>query len=493
MRKSSLAVTLLFFFVFCLAGPLSISAGASLKTDTFAEILQDIQSYHVDNPSSDVLVQGAIDGLIDSLDDPYTEYLSPEQLKEFYVALDNKYFGVGIQLQEGEHFPEVYAVFRNSPAERAGVLPKDQIIQIDGIEVADEPLEKIVESIRGQEGTTVKLTVRRSETDDFELELVRTNINVPTVFSDVLDDGTGYIALSQFGFATADEFADALTVLKQRGVTNLIIDLRGNPGGILDEAVQIIGAFVGPNCLAGSIVDKNGEREEYRTTEQAAVAGITTAVLIDDNSASASEFLAGALQDYQAAVLVGATSYGKGSVQTVLPLNSGGALKLTIAKYYTPDNRVISGVGLTPDYQVLTPALQLAVAQRLLNPQENKNNMISFDMENSQVSVNGKLLPFAQTLLQNNGGICLPLRFTFEALGYKVDWQDVDNRVKITGYDADAIFSLEDGQTIVNGNVITDASPLKIEAETLFIPLASLSLLGIHSEMSGNILSVEKN
>lgn len=493
MRKSFLAVTLLFFFVFCFAGPLSLSVGASLRTDTFEEILQDIQSYHVDDPNSDVLIQGSIDGMIDSLNDPYTEYLSPEQLNEFYVALDNKYFGVGIQLQESEHFPVVYAVFKNSPAERAGILPNDQVMQIDGIDVADEPLDKIVESIRGREGTKVKLTFRRSGADDFELELVRTNISVPTVFSEVLDDGTGYIFISQFGFATADEFADALTVLKQQGATNLIMDLRGNPGGILDEAVRITGAFVGPNLLAGSIMDKNGEREEYRTTEQAAVAGMPTAVLIDGNSASASEFLAGSLQDYQAAVLVGATTYGKGSVQTVLPLSSGGALKLTVARYYTPNNRVINGVGLTPDYQVLTPVLQLTAAQRLLNPQGNKNNMISFDMEKSQVSVNEKLLPVNQTVLQNNGGVYLPLRLTFEALGYKVDWQDIDNSVKITGYDADAIFSLEDGQTIVNGNAITNAAPLKIEDNTLFIPLASLSLLGIHSELSGNILSVEKN
>ncbi|MDF9408578.1 S41 family peptidase [Pelotomaculum isophthalicicum JI] len=490
MRKLSLVFTFVLFVIFCFAGPVLAGENTAIGTETFEEILNNIQSQHISNPNSDTLIQGAIDGMINTLNDPYTVYLSPEQLKEFQGSLESEYVGVGMQLQPGEHFPEVIGVIENTPAEEAGIKVNDQIIKVDGTDVIDEPLGMIVQKIRGPKGTKVRLTVRRSGAGDFELELVRMSIDTPTVIWKVLDDGTGYIGLNKFGVNTADEFDKALTKLKQQGVTALILDVRDNPGGILGEAVRIASDFVESGQLVTSTVDKNGERQEYHTKGAAIGLGIRTVVLIDRNSASASEILAGALQDYHAATLIGGTTYGKGTVQTIIPLKSGGALKLTIAKYLTPKDRVVNGIGLNPDYQVLTPGLQLIAAQRFLKPSE--KNVVEFDIEKSEAQVNGIPVKIEQTVMQKNGVTYLPLRFSFEALGYKVDWQSSSNSVRITGYGSNALFSAENGQAVVNGKETTGLDPLKIEEGATYIPLSDLNVFNISCKTEESNLSLEK-
>jgi len=490
LRKLSFLFAFVLFFMCCLTGPVLAYDNPAVGMETFEEILDNIERLHVSSPNSDTLVQGAIDGLINSLNDPYTEYLPPEMLKEFKSSFDSEFVGVGIQLQPGEHFPEVMGVIENAPAEKAGIKLNDQIVKVDGIDVFDEPLETVVQKIRGPAGTKVKLTIRRNGAEDFELELVRANINTPTVISQVFDDGTGYISLNKFGANTASEFNKALTKLKQQGVTALIMDLRDNPGGMLDQAVRIASNFVESGQLITSTIDKNGERQEYRTEGEAIGLGMPTVILVDHNSASASEILAGALQDYHVATLIGSATYGKGTVQTVVPLSSGGALKVTIAKYHTPSDKVVNGIGLSPDYQVLTPGLQLVAARRLLKPSE--KNVVDFDTEKSEVLVNGIPVQIRQTFWQKNGIIYLPLRFVFEALGYKVDWQTSNNSVRITGYGSNVLFGTQDGQVVVNGKVTTGLEPLKIEEGETFIPLSDLNIFGINCETAKNKLSIEK-
>lgn len=490
MRKFSLGLAIVLFVMCCFTGPVLAGENTAIGTETFEEILDNIQSQHVNNPNSDTLIQGAIDGLINTLNDPYTEYLPPERLKEFKGSLDSEYVGVGIQLQPGEHYPEVIGVIENTPAEKAGIKINDQIIKVDGTDVIDEPLGMVVQKIRGPEGTKVRLTIRRSGAADFELELVRKNIDAPTVIWKVLDNGTGYIGLNKFGINSADEFNKALVKLKQQGVTALILDVRGNPGGLLEEAVRIVSNFVESGQLVTSTVDKNGERQEYHTEGTANGLGIRTVVLVDHNSASASEILAGALQDYHAATLIGGTTYGKGTVQTIIPLKSGGALKLTIARYLTPKDRVVNGIGLNPDYQVLTPGLQLIAAQRFLKPSE--KNVVNFDIEKSEAQVNGIPVKIEQTVMQKNGVTYLPLRFSFEALGYKVDWQTSNNSVRITGYGSNALFSTDNGRAVVDGKETTGLDPLRIEEGAAFIPLSDMNVFNISCKTEENNLSIEK-
>jgi len=490
LRKYTLVLAIVLIIMCCFAGPSLAGDNSAAGTETLEEILDQVQRYHISNPDSDILVQGAIEGLIDSLNDPYTEYISPERLKDFYGLLDGEYVGVGIQLQPGEHYPEVIGVIENTPAEKAGIKPNDKIIKVDGMDITDEPLEEVVQKIRGLEGTKVRLTIRREGADDFELELVRVGIDAPTVSWKVLGDGAGYIRISKFGVNTAGEFNKALTKLKQQGITGLVLDLRDNPGGILEEAVRIASNFVEPGRLVVSTIDRNGKLQEHRTEGDAIGLGMSTMVLVDNNSASAAEILAGALQDYHAATLIGSTTYGKGTVQVVIPLKSGGALKLTIAKYHTPKDRAIDGIGLIPDIQVLTPGLQVAAAQRLLKPSE--KNIVTFDTGKSQAFVNGTPVEIKQATLQYSGVTYLPLRFAFEGLGYKVDWQTFDNSVRITGYGSDVIIGTEDGRAVINGQVTTGLEPLIIKEGITFIPLSDMNIFNINCKMVENNLLIEK-
>lgn len=490
MRKIFLALALVLSMVCGIAGPSLAGEQPAAGTEILTEILERVQQYHISEPAPDILIQGAIEGIINTLHDPHTEYMSPERLEDFNISLDGEYVGIGLQLQPGEHFPVVVGVIANTPAEKAGLKINDQIIKVDSTNIADQPLDLVVQKIRGPQGTSVKLTIRREGTADFELSLTRADIDMPTVSWEILDDGAGYIRINKFGTGTSNEVRTAVTKIKQQGATGLILDLRGNPGGILEEAVRVTSNFVPSGKLVVSTKDKNGTLQEHETSGEAIGLGMRIAVLVDSHSASAAEILAGALQDYRAATLIGSATYGKGTVQIVIPLRAGGALKVTVAEYHTPKGRTINGIGLEPDIQVLTPGLQVAAAQRFL--QLSSKNVVGFDTGKTQALVNGTPVETTQTVLKHNGITYVPLRFAFEALGYEVDWQTADNSVRITGYDSDVCFGAEDGRTVVNGQVSTGWGPLLIKDAMAFIPLINLDIFDIHYVEDGTNLIIEK-
>lgn len=485
MRKGYLVLVMALVIALCFNVPSFASDNPAPDLETLIEVMENVQSFHLNKPDPGTLLQGAIDGLINALDDPYTEYLSPRDLEEFNVSLNGNYVGVGIHLQPGEHYPQVIDTIKDTPAEKAGVRPLDRIVKVDGADTFEQPLGEVVQKIRGPEGTKVRLTIRREGTGDFELVLVRAGINNPTVSRQVLADGSGYMAIHSFGQNTPEEFKKALSDLKRQGASGLVLDLRDNPGGLLDTAVQIAGAFIEPGQVAVSTVDRNGEREVYRTQGPPAGKGMRVVVLVNRYSASASEILAGALQDHHAATLVGSPTYGKGTVQIVAPLDAGGALKLTVAQYLTPRDREINGTGLSPDYQVITPALQLPAAQRLLTPPG--PNTLRLELGQTEALVNGATVQMKQSMLQYNGTIYLPLRFTFEALGYRVDWQPADSSVKVTGYGSEAVYG-----TGAGGGNGSGAAPLLIKEGEVFIPLAELGNFGINFWMDGNKIFINQ-
>lgn len=491
MRRNILPVLFLsFILTLCFAGMSLAVENSAVGTDTFEEILNDVQTLHISSPDSDTLVRGAVDGLLDSLKDPYTVYLPPEELKDFNGALDGDYVGVGIHLQPGEQYPKVLDAIERSPASEAGIKPGDMIIKVDGVDVSKEPLGTVVQKIRGPEGTKVRLTIRREGAADLELELTRSNINTPTVYGKILDDGVGYIRINTFGVHTAGEFKKSLGSLIQQGAKKLILDLRDNPGGVLQAAVRISGNFVESGQVAVSTVDRGGQRLEYRTEEAPIGKGMPVLALVNQNSASAAEILAGALQDFGVATLIGGQTYGKGTVQAVLPLKAGGALKITIAKYHTPKDRVIDGKGLSPDIQVLTPELSLAVAQRYFKKPE--KNTVVFEADKPDVWVNGSAVQLRQPVVQQSGATYLPLRFVFEALGYRVDWQAGDGSIKITGSKSDVVFYPDDGRITLSGQNIPGSEPLLYEDGTAYIPVSDVSLLNIDVKLDGSNISIEK-
>lgn len=303
-------------------------------------------------PSSDEsMTAGAIHGMLESLEDSHAVYFDAKHFEYFNEQSSGMFYGIGVTIaNEGDDLV-IQSVIENTPAERAGLQPQDVIVSIDGETRERWDSDEAVLRIRGEEGTTVTLGIRRNgaeELQDYPIE--RAKIDVPNIDSEMLEGNIGYIRLYSFTDPAADDLRETLTALARDGAEGFILDLRDNPGGLLSSSVDVASLFVKDGVLV-RVEDRSGTIEEHYATGMTAT-DAPLVVLINGNSASASEIVGGALQDYGRAVLVGEQSFGKGSVQQLEELSFGGAIKLTIAHYVTPKSRVIDKVGLTPDVKV---------------------------------------------------------------------------------------------------------------------------------------------
>ncbi|KAF1085691.1 putative CtpA-like serine protease [Sporotomaculum syntrophicum] len=420
-RRFFFIIACVFLFTFSLFSPAQavddLESGAALVV----ELMDLLHEYHLNNPDATVLTEGAIQGLLDSLEDPYADYFSDEEFKGFTDALNGDLVGVGIEVVPGEQYPQVLSVIPGTPAEKSGIKAGDVIRAVDGQSISGWSLDDAVSKIRGTAGSKVILTIMRGN-DIFSISLLRADIHVPSVRHEMLPGNTGYIHLAAFSSTSSQEFNDALHKLRAAGMESLILDLRNNGGGYLDGAVGILGNFVAEDTLAVSILDGQGHREEIRTLEPATADAPPMVVLVNKYSASASELLAGALRDYKIATLVGDVTYGKGVVQTILPLSSGGALKLTVSKYLTPAGNDIDQVGLIPDHYVLTTELQREVAWQILHPEEVPD--IVLEPGTGRAVLNGRALGNILKIEKQDNSYALPLRPVLEAMLYQVFWQD---------------------------------------------------------------------
>ena len=317
----------------------------------FFGALRFIETQYVRDVDYTNLIDGAISGMVKTLDDPHSIYLDPKMYELMRSHTEGSFGGVGIVMGFKDNKITVISVMEGTPSEAAGIKTGDEIIAVDGTPTNEIEPEEVVLHIRGEIGTDVTLKIRRAGEEDRDYVVRRATIQVHTVAGQMLPDtdGIGYIRIASFSEHTADEFKDAYHALENEGVKGMIIDLRENPGGLVTSCVAIANMVV-PKGPVVSVVQKDGRREEYES--ELSEEKYPLVVLIDGNSASASEILAGALQDTGAATIVGQTSYGKGSVQVILPLYDDDALKLTIAKYYTPSGRSIDGTGIEPDVRV---------------------------------------------------------------------------------------------------------------------------------------------
>ena len=317
----------------------------------FFGALRFIETQYVRDVDYTNLIDGAISGMVKTLDDPHSIYLDPKMYELMRSHTEGSFGGVGIVMGFKDNKITVISVMEGTPSEAAGIKTGDEIIAVDGTPTNEIEPEEVVLHIRGEIGTDVTLKIRRVGEEDKDYVVRRATIQVHTVAGQMLPDtdGIGYIRIASFSEHTADEFKDAYHALENEGVKGMIIDLRENPGGLVTSCVAIANMVV-PKGPVVSVVQKDGRREEYES--ELSEEKYPLVVLIDGNSASASEILAGALQDTGAATIVGQTSYGKGSVQVILPLYDDDALKLTIAKYYTPSGRSIDGTGIEPDVRV---------------------------------------------------------------------------------------------------------------------------------------------
>ena len=308
-----------------------------------------VKSYFVDEIDDSKLTDGAIAGMVGSLSDQHSRYLDKKMYQELKQHTEASFGGIGIVMGFRDQKVIVMSVMEGTPGEIAGLQPGDEILAVDGKPVKDYQPDEVALHIRGEIATEVVLTVSRNGEQPTDYKIERANIHVQTAAGKMLEDGIGYIRITSFAEKTAEEFAKSYKELETKGMKALIIDVRENPGGLVSSCVEIAGQVV-PKGEIVSVIHRDGTKEKYESELEKVSYPI--AVLINGNSASASEILSGALQDTGAAVIVGTKSYGKGSVQAVFPLGSGDAVKLTVAKYYTPNGRSIDGTGIEPDCRI---------------------------------------------------------------------------------------------------------------------------------------------
>jgi carboxyl-terminal processing protease len=336
-----------------------VSAGENehyAKIKTFAETLSIVKQNYVEEVNEKDLVYGAIKGMLNQLD-PHSSFMPPEAFKEMQIDTKGEFSGLGIQISIKDKMLTVIAPIEDTPAYKAGIKAGDKIIKIDGEFTKDITLQDAVSKLRGPKGTPVTITVMREgweKTQDFTI--VRDVIQLKSVKYKVLDGTIGYVKLTQFQQRTTQDLEDALANLRKENITSLILDLRNNPGGLLTGAVEVTSQFLPEGKLVVYIKGRSGEKQEFHTV-RAQSDEDPMIVLVNEGSASASEIVAGALQDTGRAVVLGTQTFGKGSVQTVIPLSDGSALRLTTARYYTPNGRSIQTTGITPDI-IVKPEIQ---------------------------------------------------------------------------------------------------------------------------------------
>lgn len=339
----------------------SISGGEKAFTNKLEMLDTILDLKYLYDYDKDELRENALKAYVDALDEPYTEYFSPEEFDDYTEVLQDGYTGIGIIVAvDDEDRIIVLAPFEDSPAYKAGIEPGDILKAVDGIDYSGSELNEAVSVIRGgREGTTVDITIIKESGEEVTLTVERSDISDNSVKSEMLDGGIGYIRITQFNMesengshSTSTEFKSKLDELKNQGMERLIIDLRDNPGGLLPEVCDIADTLL-PEGTITYIEDKNGKRQTYSSDPECV--DIPMVVLINGNSASASEILTGALKDYGAAAVVGTTSFGKGIVQDVYTLPDGSGISLTTAKYYTPSGVCIHEIGIEPDIEVEMP------------------------------------------------------------------------------------------------------------------------------------------
>jgi carboxyl-terminal processing protease len=319
----------------------------------FTEALSIIKKSYVEDVKTKDLVYGAIKGMLNSLD-PHSGFMTPEAYKEMQVDTKGEFGGLGIQIGLKDNLLTVIAPIEDTPAYKAEIKAGDRIMKINDESTRDMSLHDAVSKMRGPKGTSVKITIVREgwkEPKDFSI--VRDIIKVKSVKFKVLEEGIGYVKVTQFQEQTASDLSNALAKLNDEKVGSLVLDLRNNPGGLLNSAVDVSSQFLPAGKLVVYIKDRAGEKSEYKTGgNRPSYDKATMVVLVNQGSASASEIVAGALKDWHRAVILGVQTFGKGSVQSVIPLSDGSGLRLTTARYYTPSGTSIQSTGITPDIVV---------------------------------------------------------------------------------------------------------------------------------------------
>ena len=367
----TILVAVFAFYIGCRATGTNIvistgnGTGTVSKGDTASEILDKdtvskikelaayVDMYYYDETDTQKLQDGLCEGLLEGLGDKYSVYYTAEEYEASQISTTGEYYGIGAGLRQDEDtmVVSISKVYEGTPAEEAGLKDDDIIESVDDVEATSMEVSDLVQLIRGEEGTTVHLEIYRPSTgENISVDVERKNVQLPSVTHEMLDNQIGYVYIQQFEKGTATQFEDAITDLQSQGMKALVLDVRYNPGGMVTSVVQILDDIL-PEGVVVYTEDKNGNRQDF-TSSGDTYLDVPIAVLVNGDSASASEILAGAIKDYQYGTLIGTTTFGKGIVQTIFPLEDGDAVKLTTAKYFSPKGNNIHGVGIEPDIEL---------------------------------------------------------------------------------------------------------------------------------------------
>lgn len=450
LKKTRLGLLLLSAATFGTIAPYAAFAEEQAQEqeqqDTIAiqlvQVFQTLQQNHVSGVSEQELADTAIKAMVESLHDPYTEFMTPEQFAKFFDSVEQHIVGIGIRVGKDADGFYVAQVFAGSSAEAGGLKQDDYITAVNGKSTATlTTLDQLVNSIAGPEGTDVTLTVQRGG-QSLDLKLTRKSFSVPTVESKLFDGNTGYIGFSSFSDSGDEDFARALADLKAKGIRSLIVDLRDNTGGILETAENIAKLFIKEGTLIHT-KDRN-QQDTPVTFDGGSTVPFPVTVLVNGNSASASEVLAGALQDYKAATLLGTKTYGKGSVQNLYRLAGGAGLKVTVEEYLTPNKRPVNKVGLTPDITVEGSVPQLIAALRMSPGTDG----LSLAIDKHAIQLNGARFNDVVPIVRKDQDVYVPSRVLAALVGAEVNWNGDLQAVEIKAAAKSEAFSAGSGDAI---------------------------------------------
>lgn len=362
------------------------------KLDLFTSVLAIVQKSYVEPVDSQDLIYGSLKGMLGSLD-PHSQFMDPDMYKEMKVETEGEFGGLGIEITIKDKWLTVVTPMPETPAFEVGMMPGDRIIKIDGESTEDITLFEAVKKLRGKPGSTVDLMIMRKGKGEFiEFTVERAIIHLESI-KDVkmVDPGIGYVRITQFQEHTSDDLVNSLNELKKEGMGALVLDLRNNPGGLLSEAIDVSEVFIGEKLIVSQRGRLPEQNAEYQGQGGSSYLELPLVVLINGGSASGSEIVAGAVQDYGRGIILGSKSFGKGSVQSVLPMKDGSALRLTTAKYFTPKDRSVHGVGIEPDIVVeLTDEEEINLIKKRRKEKLRKLEESQEEKEDEEVKVDEK-------------------------------------------------------------------------------------------------------
>ncbi|MFC5448233.1 S41 family peptidase [Paenibacillus aestuarii] len=451
IQNKKMKVALALVSALLMATPVSALAQEDLQTQQVREIIGKL---HVSGVTVDQLANESIKQMIDGLKDPYTVFFSKEEMSQFNSSLENNYVGMGARIGLDDKGIYISEVFDGSAAQSAGLQRDDYLLAVDGVAVDPQSVDSARNKIIGEPGTKVNITVLRGD-KQLTLELTRKAVNVPEVYSSSFSNGVGYIQITDFSSDADEDFAKQLSDLKAKGLKSLILDVRNNPGGLVDTAQNIAKQFVKEGILIHT-KDRNGVDEPI-SFDGGTSLQIPVYILANENSASASEVLSGALQDYNVAKVIGMQTFGKGSVQQIYQLDGGSALKVTVEEYLTPNMRKVNKVGITPDVKVDGSAAQLITALHLSGIAD-----VNVQVTKHTTLYNGVEMTTALGAFHENGKLYANTRALAALVGASITWNEANRTVDIADASGThAVPGQSDKLIIDNGTSYIDVSLFK--------------------------------